>query len=191
MKAKENQFRADRIESLKFRFEDDDMESVLERLAEMDYRGAIVGPKGSGKTTLIEEIESELSVRKVACTMLRLKEDSRRTNVPILKEWLASTLIDSVLLLDSAGQLNWWDWKRFESQSRSYRGLIITTHQPGRLPTLVECQPNLITFLEMCEELAPDVAFSKEQLTELFGKHHGNIRDCFRTLYDQPEIAVK
>jgi hypothetical protein len=57
VKARENPFRSERIESIPYIFpEDDSWELLLRRLGALGFRGAICGPEGSGKTTLLEEL---------------------------------------------------------------------------------------------------------------------------------------
>jgi len=63
MKARDNPFSSDRILGIRYRLQDLTWEQLWLRLADMDYRGALVGPQGSGKTTLLEDLASALGER--------------------------------------------------------------------------------------------------------------------------------
>ena len=52
IRARDNPFRADRVQSLPYRLMDTTWDALLDRLAALRYRAAIVGPEGSGKTTV-------------------------------------------------------------------------------------------------------------------------------------------
>ena len=69
--------------------------------------------------------------------------------------------------------------------TRHARSLVATLHQPGRLPTLIECETNSRLLHDLVEELAPTNVIALEpNLEELFLRHNGNIRLCLRELYD-------
>jgi hypothetical protein len=69
--------------------------------------------------------------------------------------------------------------------TRHARSFVATLHQPGRLPTLIECETNSRLLHELFEELAlADASAIAPSLDELFHRHEGNIRSCLRELYD-------
>ncbi len=89
------------------------------------------------------------------------------------------------MLIDGSEQLGALAWRRFALATLRARRLVVTQHRPGRLPTLYECRtdPGLLKDLIHC--LAPDDAVILEPyLPGLFHRHDGNIRSCFRELYD-------
>jgi len=107
----------------------------------------------------------------------------------MLKEWLAQSVSSQVLMLDSAGLLNFWNWQWLRLKTRHHAGIVITSHRAGRLPTLIRCETspelleslvNQLTAEQNCSEMV-DVA----KLHSLFRTHSGNIRDCLRALYDE------
>jgi hypothetical protein len=62
MKARRNPFRSERVEGVRFRFlGDGTWDGLMARLAELGYRGAIVGSDGSGKTTLLDELAPRIA----------------------------------------------------------------------------------------------------------------------------------
>ena len=93
-----------------------------------------------------------------------------------------------VICLDGAEQLTRLGWTLFKRRARAARGLIITSHHAGLLPTLQTCSTNV----ELLEEivgrlLSPTPPASPASLPtphDLFARHRGNLRDALRELYD-------
>ncbi len=89
------------------------------------------------------------------------------------------------ILIDSAGQLGPLAWRHFLLTTRRARRLVATLHQPGRLPTLIECTTDPDLLQDLVHNLAPDDAATLgPTIGELFHRHRGNIRSCLRELYD-------
>jgi len=102
-----------------------------------------------------------------------------------LKTFFSAAESDDIILLDGAEQLSRPAWELFKIKSRKAGGLIITTHRPGRLPTLLECvtRPGLLEAI--VRTLTFDGAHEKPPPTEqLFHRHKGNLRNALRELYD-------
>lgn len=154
---------------------------MLGRLDRLSWRGAIVGPEGSGKTTLLEGLARQVGEHSV---LLRLGGGRRPFDAAI--DQLPRTVFpDDIILVDAAERLGVPGWLRFRHAVRAASGLIITAHRPGRLPTLVQCDTSTELLHELVLELAPDDASSlAPMLSDLFHRHDGNLRLCFRELYD-------
>jgi len=81
--------------------------------------------------------------------------------------------------------LSWLAWRRFLSQSRNSAGLIITTHQPCRLPVLLTCETSVQLLREIIHELAGEMPTVRESFVDdLYERHQGNLRDALREMYD-------
>jgi hypothetical protein len=160
--------------------------SLLPRLEALRYRAAIVGPHGSGKTTLLEDLEGVLAERGFRITHVRLDTDDPR----LPREWRSSARhfnAGDIVCLDGAEQLGPVAWLRFRRRVRRAGGLIITTHKPGRLATLIECTTSVSLLHRIIQRLAPDThdsPFAAPPAAELFARHRGNLRDALRELYD-------
>lgn len=184
--ARANPFRSGRVESLRFRLDASGWRDLMDRFAHLGYRAALVGPKGSGKTTLLEEIESLLERQGWRIRRWRLTRERR---APSAEDWgLAEMSGDRDLVsVDGAEQLSWWSWRRLAKTSRRAGGLLVTSHSPGLLPEIHTHQTSRELFLELVAELLDRSAAEtlREELIRLFELHQGDLRECFRSLYDR------
>jgi hypothetical protein len=191
MKARDNPFGSTRILSA-IRYVDpagplgphlDAAAALLPRLEGLGWRAAIVGPHGSGKTTLLEDLEAVLTQRGWRAIHLRLDADDRR--LPRAWRETAPRLgARDVVCLDGAEQLGPLAWLRFRWRARRAGGVVVTTHQPGRLPTLVACATSPGLLERIIERLAPGGVDGAPSAADLYVRHRGNLRDALRELYD-------
>tara|TARA_R110001592_G_scaffold99251_2_gene282928 strand:+ start:1643 stop:2230 length:588 start_codon:yes stop_codon:yes gene_type:complete len=179
-----NPFRVSRIESLAYRAPGFTWEAFLNTLATHQYRGAIVGPHGTGKTTLMLETQERLAATGLAVTYGFLNEETPRPG-RVARRIVRDTPKDTVLILDGAEQLDALTWRWVCWTARRLRGFIVTTHTPGRLPTLYRTQSCQATLRELLGELNPEDLESRwPRAREHFNQNKGNIRDVFFDLYD-------
>jgi energy-coupling factor transporter ATP-binding protein EcfA2 len=186
MRARDNPFRSELIERLPYRFQGATWARLLDRLKELNHRAAIVGQHGSGKTTLLEQLADHLQEQGFSTSSIRLDEEHRKFDGDELQTVLEQMSATHIILLDGAEQMSWPAWRRFLWQTRATAGLIITTHQPGRLPTLIECRTStdLLSAL-VAELLGVNAQAVRDQAADLYSKHRGNIREALRELYDR------
>ena len=176
-----NPFASRHIDRLRFRFNDLEWDDVCSRLNILGGRAAIVGPHGSGKTTCMEQLADHLNRNAWNVHYIRVTPDT--TPLPELAR-LDLGERDAVLL-DSAGHIGPVMWRRVSHTVRGAGRLVITEHRPGRLATLHRCRPSLTLLDALIADLAPDHAADLRQVSHtLYHRHHGNIRDVFRGLYD-------
>ena len=179
MRARDNPFRADRVEAIRYHPLDGTWDDLMARLAQLDYRAAVVGHDGSGKTTLLEDLAPRLAALGFAVRRLFINEQNREPAE------LALDHLDcrDIILFDGADLLGPIAWLRFKRRTRHAGGVVITAHRPGLLPTLVECRttPDLLHRL-VAEILGTDTLHPDD--AALFTRHGGNIRDALRELYD-------
>jgi hypothetical protein len=185
MKARDNPFTVQRVLRLRYRLSESQWGHFLQHLERREYRGALVGPEGSGKTTLLEDLGARLELQGMATRWLRLSRERRPEWRSLCEEWIAGLRADDVILFDGAEQIPWWSWRGFLRQVRFARGLVITTHRSGRLPTLRHCRTSLELTQSLVEQLiGPLHSEGKQRITTLYSRHRGNVRDVLRTLYD-------
>jgi hypothetical protein len=180
VKARDNPFATDRVLRIRYRPQGWTWEQLLARLAQLDYRGAIVGPEGRGKTTLLEDLGERLRGLGFNVPYLRLTRERPRFERGFLRDFFASVSPRDVLLFDGAEQMGRFAWRSFVRRARRARGLIITSHRTGLLPTLVECETNVPLLRDIVQDLHPGQA----GVEILFARHDGNVREALRELYD-------
>ncbi|HEV3028222.1 MAG TPA: hypothetical protein VG457_11655, partial [Planctomycetota bacterium] len=138
MRARDNPFRSDQVLSIRYRLQSGTWNELLQRFDALGRRAAIVGREGSGKTTLLEDLAPHFRDRGESVRELRLDAEMPGFEGKYLHDFFASLTPRSMILLDGAEQLGRRAWSQFERRSRGAGGLLVTLHQPGRLPTLME-----------------------------------------------------
>jgi len=182
MRARDNPFSTDRVLKIRYRPRGWTWEQLLDRLARLDYRAAIVGPEGHGKTTLMEDLEPHLRAKGFNVKHLRLTRERPTFDRAWLRDFFAATGPNDVLLFDGAEQLTRLAWWRFRQAARKAGGLIITSHRAGMLPTLVECTTDADLLGGIVRDLVP---VGTDNTADLFARHRGNVREALRELYDR------
>jgi hypothetical protein len=119
----------------------------------------------------------------------RLHLNSSQRNFP-REDWREFRLLNTqdFILLDGAEQLSLWQRKRFLYATRRAAGVLLTAHRAGILPTLYECRSSSQLLQNLISQIAPQPQhsekFSEGFTKELFARHHGNLRDALREMYD-------
>lgn len=181
MRARDNPFSVERIERLEYRLQPGaSWESLLNRLAGMQYRAAVVGDHGSGKTTFLRHLRDRLAEAGHRVHPLFLNQDSGTGAHRQAIESAAQADQASIVLLDGADHLSRFSWWRMNRIARRCRGFIITSHQVGLLPTLLECRPSV----GLLRELIVELAGSDGQAGSLYERHQANLREALREMYD-------
>jgi len=185
MRARDNPFRADRVEQIRYRLEDATWPELLERCATLGYQAAVIGPPGFGKTTFLSELEPRLRTAGFGTWSIRLDQDQRAFAPGFLPSLFARLTARDILLVDEAQQMNPLAWRHFRRGARHAGGLIIATHRGGRLPTLWECRtsPELLAGIA-AELLQVNRDTLQMPVTALYRKHRGNLRSVLREWYD-------
>jgi hypothetical protein len=181
MRAGDNPFAVQKVLKIRYRLSEPAWERLLERLAALGYRAAIVGPHGRGKTTLLEDLAPRLEALGFRIRSVTLHTGDRwpsREQRQLLFRHLSPR---DILCVDGAEQLGRISWLALLARSQVAGGLLITSHRPGLLPTLLECEtsPELLDGI-VRELLGRDVNGSEE----LFARHDGNLREVLWEMYD-------
>jgi hypothetical protein len=183
MIARENPFRTERVLAVRYRPPAGGLAALAKRFEAMGRRGALVGPEGSGKTTLLEDLVPAIAARGHPARWVDLDDEPGLLDARSCRAFFASLAPGTVVFVDSVEKLGRWRWRAFERESRRAGGLLVTTHAPGFLPTLLECRTTPALLEDLVRELVGDEA-GQLPLTQLYGLHRGNLRLALRALYD-------
>jgi hypothetical protein len=182
LRARDNPFAVQRVHAIRYRLAGVTWEGLLDRLVALDFRAALVGPHGHGKTTLLEDLGARLVEKGFLIRAVTLHQRERRLGPVRSAALFQDPDPRDLLLVDGAEQLDPLSWWTLRLRAHTAAGLIVTSHHPGLLPTLHECR----TTPEMLAEIVTDLEgrADREEITELFSRHHGDLRLALRELYD-------
>jgi hypothetical protein len=183
MRAADNPFAVQKVLRIRYRLSDQTWEGLLERFAVLGHRAAIVGPHGRGKTTLLEDLAPRLEAQGFSIRSITLHTGDRRLTREQKRDLWRRLSPRDLLCVDGAEQLGRIAWLALLARSRAAGGLLITSHGPGLLPTLLECE----TSPELLEGIVRNLIGTetdRRQIGELFVRHGGNVRDALREMYD-------
>ncbi len=179
----DNPFASHRIDALPFRVPGTSLEELAARIDTLGGRAQIVGREGSGKTTLLEQLVRHLEGEVVLVAPAGTRREGWRSIEERLPPRIGrrhTVLVDAAGCLGPAGRL------MLGARARDAGRLVVTRHRAGRLPTLHRCRTTPDLFADLVRDLAPHYAPRLEPgLAEIFARHHGNLRLCFRELYDR------
>ncbi len=164
------------------------MEELVSRLREQKWRGYIVGPHGSGKTTLVKTLIPlmERSGRKII--EIALHDGQRR----LPRSFFKSGFFDSkvLLVIDGYEQLGRTARLRLAWLCRRFRcGLLVTVHcqHPARgIPLLWRTETSGDRLEDLIARFLPSHygTIGHGDVVAAFARHRGNIREVFFALYD-------
>ena len=185
MRACENPFCAEAMHGIAYEPLDGSFGELLGRVEELEYRAAIVGPHGSGKTTLLGQLGEAFGDKGIGTVEVFVNDTSGLSRVE-LKAVAAEVGPGEVVLLDGADMLSRLAWGGFRRNVLANGGgLIVTSHRPGALPTLINCKTSEPLLLSIVQRLLGDGArIDRGFIGELFQRKKGDIRGCLRELYD-------
>lgn len=172
--------------------------ALVEKLAQQGWCSEIVGPHGSGKSSLVAALIPELTRagRKLVRRVIRLDADgsSEPGGVEVVPPKYAAVMAGSkrwdgqtLLILDGMEQLSWWWRRRVRAECRRRgTGLLVTTHQPLDLPLLCRTQPSESLAQEVVASLLDNrqSPVSRTDVAAAFKASGGNIREMLFALYD-------
>ncbi len=182
MLARDNPLRVERLHALRFRFPlGDDEDALLQRVMQHGGRGAIVGPHGSGKSTVMLELATRLRREGWHVRELRIAAGQRSLTVD---EWRG--LRDGVgardaILFDGAGHLWPWQWWRVRRTLSGAGCVIVAVHRVGRLPTVLRTSTSPALLRELLRDLG--VEHAEPELASLLRARRGDVRAALFELY--------
>lgn len=183
--ARDNPFCSGAVENLEFRLPGGlTWDALVAKLANVNWIGAIVGPHGSGKTSLIEQLAPHLEAQGLRPRIYHLSAETGLADKDSMLAAVREMRAPDILLLDGAEQLSTRQWLPLRVAVDSLAGCVVTLHRTGRLPTLLETETTPHLLAELIADLT-GCALPPGEAATIHSRHRGNIRDCFRELYDR------
>jgi hypothetical protein len=165
-----------------------DTAQLVERLAELDWRGAIIGPHGSGKSTLLAELRPELIRGGRRIAEFALHNGQRR--LPIASRDCEAWDEAMLVIVDGYEQLSASSrWRLDRLCRRAGSGLLVTSHQPTPLPELLQTAIDVGLLEQIVARLTRDNRrfISPADVARAFLLHGQNAREALFWLYDLHE----
>jgi hypothetical protein len=165
-----------------------DATALVARLSRLGWRGAIIGPHGTGKSTLLAALSPEFARVGRDVRLLSLHDAQRRLPQGFLKGLPAKS--PEIVVVDGYEQLNRWSRWRLDRRCRALgSGLLVTAHGPTGLPLLFRTAVDEKLAERIVDHLlgtygnCPSV-IDRDDVRRAWSKHGGNLRETFFDLYD-------
>lgn len=165
------------------------IQRIVQRLQKLKWRGAIVGPHGVGKTTLLHTLLPKIEFVGKRCVLVEIRNGKSSQAMAAVRELTLDS--ETVLCIDGYEQLRWWQRVTVEWYcSRIETGLIVTSHRSTRLTTALRLRPSMELALALVHRLSieSDSPISDQDVRRAFNTCNGNLRDMLMDLYDRYEL---
>ncbi|HTN76816.1 MAG TPA: hypothetical protein VL096_16270, partial [Pirellulaceae bacterium] len=161
------------------------LDGLVDQLDLSDWRGQILGPHGTGKSTLLHTLQPVLIERRRE--ILWITQNQGERSLAVTAEQAASWNAQTLVIVDGYEQLSWLA-KRWLSATcqRSGAGLLVTSHTDVGLPTLFTTQASEALACEVVAQILPDDAaeIAVEDVSRCYQQYAGNVRETLFALYD-------
>jgi energy-coupling factor transporter ATP-binding protein EcfA2 len=168
-------------------FQFDDGQSTGElvaKLAAQGWWGAIVGPHGSGKTTLLETLMPILRGAGHHVRAISLRNGQRRLPCCFFR------MERALVIIDGYEQLGWLERARLKHRCRRVNHeLLVTTHSPTSIPTLIRLAPEERLVRQLVADLTAHVStpITPADVAASHARFGSNVREILFDLYDRHE----
>jgi hypothetical protein len=161
---------------------------LVRKLSESAWRGQIIGPHGSGKSTLIAALVEPLERAGRRAHRFAL-HDGRRS---LPRDWLRQARADAarLIIVDGYQQLSFWGRLGLKRICRRHGwGLLVTAHRDVGFPMLFRTSPSLDVAQAVVAQLlsAGEFNVNAEEVARSFAQCQGNLRETLFALYDRYE----
>jgi hypothetical protein len=175
--------------ALPFRFNNGQcVEHLISKLAAQQWQGAIVGPHGSGKSTLLESLKPAIVAAGRTFEAISLRDGQHRLPRDFFAARASSA--NTVIIIDGYEQLG-WPARLHVSLRCVVTGaeLLVTSHKPTRIPTLIHLTPNLQLIEQLVDDLCTEVSttITRADIDASHACHGSNVREILFDLYDRHE----
>ena len=155
MKAHENPFCASAIAKIRYALPAEALQELALQVSTGGRFHAIAGPEGTGKTTLIEDLQPFLQALGYDIVWVCLSLESSKSDKLQALKVLGTLTQNKIALFDGGEVLSAWQWYRLRHMRKQIDGKIVASlHQPHRLPVLHKTQPNWPLAKQFVRQLA-------------------------------------
>jgi len=191
----DNPFDTQRQDKLAFIEHDHALTEVADRLKRQRYRGAICGPKGSGKTTMLRALGEELMEHGLTPLPLFIDEDRHKALPTNWRCTVRRARPTDALLLDGYDMLPMWARAWVLLSSKRAGAVIVTSEREVILPTVAQLSPSSDLLRGLIDQLDPS-APQRFNVDALYEEARGNLRDALQLAYelhaqDKPAPALR
>jgi hypothetical protein len=158
---------------------------LLAMLVKQRWNGQILGPHGTGKTTLLATLEVPL--RAAGRRSYRISLHDGECRLP--RGWVSESRLQQVnqVIVDGYEQLSFWQrWSLRNTCFRAGWGLLVTSHQDIGLPTLFNTTPHVDRVIRLVALLLAEErrALASAQIEAAYYAARGDVRETLFRLYD-------
>lgn len=181
----DNPFRAQRLDALRYLEGVVAVEDVVAALGKNGLRGALVGPHGTGKTTLLRDVGDRLIGQGLSPMPLFMNSDDRGT---LPRSWRAAMRLaghGDALLLDGYDLLPRWARAWVLHASRGASAVVVTAHRRCAFKTVARTGTSPALLQRLVTRLTDETTAASIDCVALWQRHEGNLRDALRELYDR------
>ena len=161
---------------------------LVDELRSNQWWGEIIGPHGSGKSSLLAELLPLLQAAGRGTEVHSLHQGDR--TLPFSKNHVKSWTEGTQIVVDGYEQLSWWSKRRLQGWVKAQgAGLLITAHEPMGLPPLFTTRPTLELARQIVAKLlegtdGTGVPCYEAEIAAAFAAHGANLRELLFSLYD-------
>ena len=171
-----------------------DAAALVRRFAALGWRGAVVGPHGSGKSTALASLAPALAAAGRTPWQVTLHDGRRTLPGEAWRDLRGLTPGDAVVaVIDGYEQLGWLARRRLRLLCwRRGHGLLVTAHGPVGLPVLLRTEVAPETARRVIDRLRPGgEAPSEADLARRLQAWQGNFREVLFEMYDEYERSER
>jgi hypothetical protein len=164
--------------------------ALVERLQSAGWRGQIIGPHGTGKSTLLATLLPELERAGKIPVVITLHDGTRRVPGNVWQTIHQQVSPNHLLVIDGYEQLGFASrWRLKWHCFRRSVGLLVTTHTSVGLPEVYRTQVNREQAEQVVRHLlrGRDSTVAVNALEQQLAAHDGNLREALFALYDLHE----
>ena len=167
-------------------------QALVLRLREKNWWGEIIGPHGSGKSTLVAALVTEMHAAGREIRLHAFHDDI------VSFAGLSPRALDlhptAVLIIDGYEQLSLWQKLRLRHSCRHAGcGLVVTAHQSAGLPELYRTvvTPDIAAGVFAALTRDRTALVTSSELPQCLAARNGNLRDALFDLYDLHERRMR